>query len=634
MNLQYEHPTPETVELSDQCLRPEIHRIIAKGTKVSALREGSTRSAALLVAASLLLVWLSFTPVDWPWLAWIALVPLSQLLRLRVLPARCYFVTWCMGFIWALCTLQWMRLGHPAMFLALVALAFYVALYVPAFVWAGRRCLAAGLPLWLAVPVVWTSLEYVRSWMITGFAWYFLGHTQYNGSTLIQICDVTGVYGVTFLICLVSGAIAVNIPARWLLRLRLCVNANSPAGVRSQLQAWPLIVTTLSIGACLVYGYYRRTPAEQFPAGPVFALIQGNFTPDMKHDEMEHITRYRIHDALTREAVLLQPDFIVWPETMFPFPERSVAEGVTDKEILAQLPRPLLQEYGNDTAPLIEEWRRAEIQQRLAMHAQAAGAAMVIGIEARVLEKDGGKTYNAAAFVRPDLGYSGRYDKLHRVVFGEYIPLKGIFPWLHHLTPFGSAYGIEAGHDVSMFEYGNYRIAPLICFEDTVPSLVRKMASQRDAAGKGCDVLVNLTNDAWFHGSSELDQHLIIAAFRCVETRTPMVRSVNGGISAFIDGNGRIREPAEIHVAAEPMAGTRLQLSRVEGMRDPETGHWRRQFTGIISGQVPLDPRESLYVQLGDWFARLCLLVALTFTGLSFVRKHPAPVADAQEKTK
>jgi apolipoprotein N-acyltransferase len=317
MNLQSEHPTTETADVPDQRLRPEIHRIIAKGTSVPVLREGSTRSAALLVAASLLLVWLSFTPVDWPWLAWIALVPLSQLVRLRALPARCYFVTWCIGFIWALCTLQWMRLGHPAMFLALAALAFYVALYVPAFIWAGRRCVAAGIPLWLAVPIVWTALEYVRSWMITGFAWYFLGHTQYNWSTLIQICDVTGVYGVTFLISLVSGAIAVNIPAGWLLRLRLCVNVNSPTVSRNQLQVWPLIVTAISIGGCLVYGYLRRTPAEKFPPGPVFALIQGNFTPDMKHDEMEHITRYRIHDALTREAVCCSPTLLSGPKPCF-----------------------------------------------------------------------------------------------------------------------------------------------------------------------------------------------------------------------------------------------------------------------------------------------------------------------------
>ncbi len=620
MNTQNERLVSNVADAANQNLRPEIHRIIAQGTATPALREGSTRSAALLVAFSMTLLWLSFTPFDWSFLGWIALVPLGQLLRLRTLPARCYFVTWCAAFVWALLTLQWMRHGHPAMFLALIALAFYVALYIPAFVWLGRRCVCTGLPVWLSIPIVWTSLEFVRAWMITGFAWYYLGHTQYRWSTLIQICDITGVYGVTFLMALVSGVISVHIPERWLQRLKLSIDVNPALAGPHRLQWRPVITAIIVYIGFLGYGIVRRTPPDQFPAGPVMALIQGNFTPDMKHDEAENNRRYRVHDSLTREAVLLQPDFIVWPETMFPTPERSVAEGVSDKEILAQLPRQVLQAYGNDTEPLIQNWRSNDVQKHLEKCAQEVGAAIVIGVEARVLEKVGGKTYNSAAFVRPDLGYSGRYDKIHRVVFGEYIPLKGVFPWLHNLTPFGSDYGIEAGNDVQMFEYGGYRIAPLICFEDTVPQLVRQMAGQRDAAGHECDVLVNLTNDAWFHGSSELDQHLITAAFRCVETRTPMVRCVNGGISTFIDGNGQIREPGKIHVAAEPIEGLRVQLRRVEGLRDPETGRWRRQFSGIIFGQVPLDPRGSPYVRLGDWFAQVCLLASVVFVSLSFYR--------------
>ena len=620
MDTQDERPNTAVADSENQLLRPEIHRIIAQGTAAPVARTGSTRSAALLVAGSMVLLWLSFTPMEWSCLAWIALVPLSQLLRLNSLPSRCYFVTWCVAFVWALLTLQWMRLGHPAMFLALAALAFYVALYVPVFVWLGRRCVVNGLPTWLAIPLVWTSLEYIRAWMITGFAWYFLGHTQYRWSVLIQICDVTGVYGVTFLVALVSGAIAVNVPAAWLQRIGLDIDVNVSPAANKRIQWLPVVTAAIVVVACIGYGLIRRTPPEQFPAGPVFALIQGNFTPIMKHDPAEHTMRYRVHDSLTREAVLLQPDFIVWPETMFPTPERSVAEGVADKDLLEHLPREVLQAYGNETEPLVNEWRGGDVQKRLEMHAQASGAALVIGVEAAVAEKDSLKVYNGAAFVRPDLGYAGRYDKIHRVIFGEYIPLKNIFPWLHNLTPFGSNYGIEAGRGVRMFEYGGHRISPLICFEDTVPHLVRQMAAQRDAAGNGCDVLVNLTNDAWFHGSSELDQHLITGAFRCVETRIPMVRCVNGGISAFIDGNGQIREPAEIHVMKEPFDGMQVQLSRAEGMRDPDNGSWRRQFSGIIFGQAPLDPRESWYVRLGDWFAQVSLLATVLFAVVNVAR--------------
>lgn len=624
MDTQINPPTSDTSSTQPQQLRPEVHRIIAQAsTAVPVVRDGSTRSAALLVTASMILLWLSFTPIEWSGLAWIALVPLSQLLRLKSLPPRAYFVTWSVAFAWALCTLQWMRLGHPAMFLALVALAFYVALYVPAFVWLGRRCVSMRMPAWLVVPVVWTALEYVRSWMITGFAWYFLGHSQYRWSSLIQVCDITGVYGITFVIALISGAIAVNIPPAWLQKLKLSVDTEQPVTSIFRIQWLPVITAAVVLIGMASYGFIRRTPTEQFPAGPVFALIQGNFTPDMKHDEAESMTLYRVHDSLTREAVLLQPDIIVWPETMFPTPMRSVAEGVTDKQILEQLPRQLLQAYGNDTDPLIQNWRAEDVQKQLEMHAQASGAALVIGVESVVAEKDRLRVCNSAAFIRPDLGYSGRYDKIHRVVFGEYIPLKNIFPWLHKLTPFGSTFGIDKGESVRMFEYGGHRIAPLICFEDTVPDLVRQIAAQHDAAGNGCDVLVNLTNDAWFHGSSQLDQHLITAAFRCVETRMPMVRCVNGGISAFIDGNGQIRDPAEIHVMKEPFDGLQVQLEPVEGLRDPKTGHWRRQFSGIIFGQAPLDPRESLYVKYGDWFAVICLAITLLIVAVSFGRRSP-----------
>jgi apolipoprotein N-acyltransferase len=280
-------------------------------------------------------------------------------------------------------------------------------------------------------------------------------------------------------------------------------------------------------------------------------------------------------------------------------------------------------DYGNESALLVEPFRNAEVQKSLAGHSQGLGAALMIGLEALVADHNRTRVFNSAAFVRPDVGYVGRYDKIHRVVFGEYIPLKDLLPWLSELTPFGAGFGIDAGSDVRMFEYGGWRMSPLICFEDTVPGLVRRMAAQRDANGGTCDLLVNLTNDGWFRGSSELDQHLITAAFRCVENRVPMVRSVNGGISAFIDGDGRIRDPGVIQVLQEPLEGTRPQLTDVQGLRDPATGAWRRQFSGIIHGQVPLDPRTAVYTRLGDWLPQLCVAVTvvLMLVGLRRARR-------------
>jgi apolipoprotein N-acyltransferase len=402
-----------------------------------------------------------------------------------------------------------------------------------------------------------------------------------------------------------SGIAAEVIPASLLQRLGLEVSTSRPRpGIA------PCFAFAIVFAGCWGYGFVRQMSPDKFPAGPVVALIQGHFPPELKHNPELTLTRYRVHNGLTQQAVPLQPDLMVWPETMFPWPERSVVEGVTDAEILAQLPLDVVRDFGSETQELIDQFRSGEIQQSLSTHAQGTGAALMIGLEAISAEKESTRVYNSAAFVRPDIGYSGRYDKIHRVIFGEYIPLKDIFPWLSNLTPFGAGFGIDAGRQTAMFEYGKWRFVPLICFEDTVPHLVRHMAAQRDAAGNGGDLLVNLTNDGWFHGSSELDQHLITAAFRCVENRIPMVRAVNGGISAFIDGDGRIREPATIKVMQEPFEGVHPELIDAPSLRDPDTGRWRRNFSGIILGQVPLDPRTSIYTVYGDWFPCFCSLIA------------------------
>jgi apolipoprotein N-acyltransferase len=210
----------------------------------------------------------------------------------------------------------------------------------------------------------------------------------------------------------------------------------------------------------------------------------------------------------------------------------------------------------------------------------------VIGIQTCTADRHGPQIYNSALFIKPQGGIAGRYDKMHRVPFGEFIPFGG---WLSSLglTPYRGQFGLTAGARPEAFEYKGYRYAPVICFEDTVPHLVRRFVEETAAADpqhRPVDVLLNLTNDGWFHGSSELDQHLITAAFRSVECRTPMVRAVNTGISAVIDGDGAIRARAT----------------------DPKT-HQSKQVEAVLVENIPLDRRFSPYVAYGDWFAGLCL---------------------------
>jgi apolipoprotein N-acyltransferase len=236
---------------------------------------------------------------------------------------------------------------------------------------------------------------------------------------------------------------------------------------------------------------------------------------------------------LTGLAVREQADLIVWPETMYRWPLFVASPNFSNDDLRRIAP----------TVP-VDLWRYPEAANNLQSISQMAGVPLIVGLDTLVADEAGFRHYNSAALVRPETGVSGRYDKMHRIAFGEYIPFKDWFPWLYRFTPFSSDFGLSAGARPAVFDAGGGRFAPIICYEDTVPHLVRDIVnSARSSEAGGVDCLVNLTNDGWFHGSSELDQHLITATFRCVETRTPMVRAVNTGISAIIDGDGVVVEP-------------------------------------------------------------------------------------------
>ncbi|HEY6564251.1 MAG TPA: apolipoprotein N-acyltransferase, partial [Pirellulaceae bacterium] len=187
----------------------------------------------------------------------------------------------------------------------------------------------------------------------------------------------------------------------------------------------------------------------------------------------------------------------------------------------------------------------------------------------------------------------GRYDKMHPVMFGEYVPLGEIFPWLYRLTPMGN--GLTAGTEPRSFEVDGIRFAPNICFENTVPHLIRRQVRHLEAKGERPDVLVTVTNDGWFWGSSLLDHHLACGVFRAVELRRPLLIAANTGFSAWIDDRGRIRA------------------------RGP------RRSEGIVTAEVfPAANGSSLYLQFGDVAAILCAMTCLVAACQHVVRRVSA----------
>ena len=153
--------------------------------------------------------------------------------------------------------------------------------------------------------------------------------------------------------------------------------------------------------------------------------------------------------------------------------------------------------------------------------------------------------FNSALLVTPQGEIAGRYDKLHPVMFGEYIPLAKQWSWLARITPIGA--GLDAGRQAEAFEVAGVKIAPNICYESTLSHLIRGQVEDLRRRGQEPDLLINQTNDGWFWGSSELDLHLICGVFRAVECRKPFLIAANTGFSAWIDSNGRIVEQGPRH---------------------------------------------------------------------------------------
>ncbi len=585
------------------------------------------RPALLASLTSGILFYLSFAPVAFSPLAWLAPVPLLCLVRIEQPTRRMGWAGYLGGLAFFGPALQWMRLGDPTMYIAWWALAGYLAAYFPIAVGLMRVAVHRWkMPLVVAAPLIWVGLEFSRAHLMTGFAWYFLGHTQYRWLELIQISDVVGAYGVSFIMMASAAAVTGMIPTAWFSRFGL-VDTNRPMpaddvdqpplttrptsfidGV-TPVRTWPVVAAVGLMAAVWGYGAMRRSQAD-FQPGPRVAMIQGNFPASLRVAEDKMMPQFLMHMKLTGLAVREQPDVIVWPESMFRWPLTSIPADWTDEQIEAAAPR----------VP-VAFWRDTNVSRTLINEAEKTRAALIFGIECVDLKETGIKQHNSAVLVNTERGIAGRYDKMHLVPFGEYIPFQKSMPWLSKFTPYPPDFGLTAGTQAVVFDHAQWRMAPVICFEDTVPHLVRGIVAgaTKGDTDRPVDVLVNLSNDGWFHGSSGLDQHLITAAFRAVECRTPMVRAVNTGVSAVIDGDGAIRDP-EVMIDGDTLKKTTLT--------DPKTGRWRKQVNASIVQTVLLDNRRSLYVRYGDWFAMLCcatcVFCALTAIPLRRASQVPA----------
>jgi len=585
-------------------------------TSIRAAGEPRGRPTLVLGLLGSLLCYLAHPPMGWSLLAWVGPTPWLVLARLPRLPGRRPYLTlWAAGVTYWLAAVQWLRLPHPANHFGLLLLACYLGAYLPVFVGLTRVGVHRWrLPLWLVAPMVWTGLEWLRARLLTGFLMASLAHTQVRFPLVIQIADVFGEYGVTFVIVLVAAAIAEALPLKWFAAMAAPSSVGGSSGASPRLnlassdprleagaeRRWSkLVPAAVTLTAAFGYGQWQlwndlanTTPRR---VGPTIALIQSDMLADWKGTPERDTGVMSQMYELSQRAVAnskRRVDLIVWPETMY----RDPLLGLDEKQ-------PPTAEFDPER---VDATRR-----NLAAMADEFDAAMLVGLDRyNAIAADATEetpygyridSYNSSALVDRTGRLIGTYDKIHLLPFGEFIPFVKWLPFLRGYSPItGAAISGELPKPLTL-EGVNYAVN--ICYETVLPQLIRREFVHLIREHQSTpDVMVNLTNDAWYWGSSELDMHLASGVFRAVEMRTPLVVAANRGLSAHVDHLGRIMGMTERNKPATLVAHVTLP-----------------NRTG---------PYPTLFVRFGDWFALVCLVCSTVLAAVGWRERRRRPLRE------
>jgi apolipoprotein N-acyltransferase len=443
----------------------------------------SWRRSLISAAASGSLLALCFPKPDLHWLSWVSLVPaMTSAADLRISIKKAAISGFVLGLVFYTALLYWLfpfvSYGFAIVLAGLVLGISYLSLYTSLFMAASRwmRDRIKGIRWALFASALWTGLEFLRSLGTFGFPWGVLGYSQYKNIYILQLASLFSVYSISFLLAFVNGLLAEGI----LERRRL-----------------PYIVAAASIGFALAYGFSSVKPINSTEHIRV-SVIQGNIDQNQKWDLRYRSQTLNTFLRLTRISALARPDLIVWPETAVPGYLRY------------------------------DPWLRGAIMDI----ASETGAFMLVGADD--VEYSGGerKFFNSAFLVSPKGEVLGKYDKIHLVPFGEYVPYKSIFFFVEKIVVGEGDF--SGGDDYTVFSMGKGRFGTIICYEAIFPWLVRGFVE------RGAQFIVNITNDAWFGRTSAPYQHAAMSVFRAVENRVSLVRCANTGVSMFVDPYGRI----------------------------------------------------------------------------------------------
>ena len=438
----------------------------------------------------------------------------------------------------ALVVVQYGGLALPVGILVMGALCLAFSIFHGLFGWGTARLLSAFGPAGLlGAPFVWVGLEYARTHTFFSFPWTLLGYSQHGLLPFVQVAAFTAVYGVSFLVCAASALLA------------FLALEPRPSRRRAAVAALALLV-----GGSGAWGLWEMGRPVAETGRLRVGLVQGGIRQEDKWLPENAWSNVGRHLDLTEKAAALGARLVVWPESAVPF-------LFDDDEALATL-------------------LRDAVRRR--------GIYLYFGNDDRERRTDGpGRVYVGAKLLDPSGELVARYHKIRLVPFGEYVPMKALFT-------LGGRFAAKLVQEVSDFTPGEeattgvvdgHRVGGFICYEAIFPSLVRRFG-----AG-GAELLVNITNDAWYGTTSAPYQHLAMAAFRAVENRRYLVRAANTGITAVVDPRGRVLEPTRLF------------------------------DTTVLVREVPLVAETTFYARHGDVFARTCAALALALVAATYRRR-------------
>ncbi|MCJ7778748.1 MAG: apolipoprotein N-acyltransferase [Sedimentisphaerales bacterium] len=556
------------------------------------------RLLILAFIASALMLMVIQPPISWSLLAWVSLVPFILACSPEAKPKHLVVAAYIVSLCYWLGNLYWV---FPITVAGWAAFCLYTAVLWPIAALTLRYCRIKKIPLFLASGAIFVGAERLQGFFLGGFFWRFLAHSQFQNITIIQIADIFGAAGVSFLIAMVNGLIAeLILDARYCIKRKTedrrqktegNISVHCPPSSVLRSLAKIVIVSSL-LAASIFYGRWRINQSECIVDGPLVGSLQSNVPQSVKREamrgqtEVAEQTSQAIFDELmqkSKEAAKAGAELIVWPETI----------------VQATLNREILDLVGPDNS-----WK--VFDRALRDHAKN-NTYLLVGAFGGMPDATNtilAKKYNSAYLYKKDgTQYEKRYDKIHLVLFGEVLPFRKSFPLLFKLlmkfNPYGFDHSLDAGKEYTVFEMSDsrgkdYKFAVVICYEATIPAIARRFAVD-EKGQKNIDWLINISNDGWFvqfkdgkaQPSTELPQHVAVCVFRAVENRLAVVRSVNTGISCVIDSLGRIKD--------DFLAGT-LPSNALE----------RKGMAGWFVDKLPIDKRVTFFSKHGQWLDFCC----------------------------